>query len=1052
MLRRRVLAAIIIVIVLSSILAVWTVKERIWEKPKIERTIVVLADSEDYSSASKLIDYLKGTGSQVVRITRSDLDKYKSCKLAFVLGGPYSREGIYEVIKEVLTGEERRNVEVPGRRAAYLKEDVWSKGQQVVFYVGSDRSQTKEAWLQTFSPPKVDLSEISSKVYAFPLVESNTSSVKATGSTRLSSGNPHLAGSDDHECTPPSLYPRIKFGTGKVTDANGELPFDNFQDYVDVEVFNPVALTQNYKAFLANPKQWFIDHLREWATDQVDSIYRIEITCDCGATTYTVDLKELGNCFHEIDMSLRLEEYRDLIQGKRCPICGSQFRFRWPAVSLEGMLDNLRTELMGTGDFEDFLKNFAGLDEEYNEFPWGIPIGILKWTVPCASSGITPQPIVLVVPRCVGFFSEYKALHDFINNPLWDYTVYPPWTLKLASEGALTRHVANWRINWCLWNRPALSSGWCWNATVKQTGTAMQDEFSYYIQHMLVTYSEPQFRAEWGSWPIDISGVGVGVTWYRWCHNAIPILSVPLEVTFQGEVFDFEGWLIDGTTRKNNTAIAVWMDRPHEVIAKFAKRSDQTRPPYITDYWPPGVTGDVPVDTRVWFVFSKPMDHASTENAFSINPYVAGSFSWIDDWLLFFIPANNLAFSTTYTVTIGASATDQQGNALDLSMSVGNPNIFTTQAGPNLKLYTTVPIMPGARPTAKVGMDLPIVAIAKHYDDSPAERVDVSFDKTGVIGDFDHYPSTARTNKDGEAMITWIAGSVPGTATITASATIDNIPVQASLDITVTYGAWRLLQNTGFEDWVGEVIPRYWARDSEAEGLLCISTDSHSGRYSVELGGIMIISQIVEAQPNRFTDFGFWMKLLIHGPTPLQVNTELQWLDSSYNIINVQRFPANPDGTWRRYAIDTTWPGPFISPANTAYAKIVFKAELGEREETTILIDDVFFGQAIPLPPLSVDVWTNKGGQGLNMPDGSYYIGETVVISFSINVNATVRLTVIKPDGTTLTYGPESLAAGVYTITAGAGYPPGQRTVILEAWVGDQHASDTVVFTVLEGE
>lgn len=1071
MLRRRVLAAIIIVIILSSILVVWTVRERIWEKPDIRRTIVVLADSKDYSSASGLIDFFKAMDLQVIHVKASDLANYKSYGLIIILGGSYSEEGVWDIIWEVLTREEWEHVSASGNGATYLKKDVWAKGQQVVVYAGSNRDQTEEEWVQTLTPPPdINLTR-PTLIYTLPLRAGNSSLWTSMPAGLLSSVESiHLSQQDEeHECDSDSAGPRQKFGTGEVT---GVGPFDlypEFQDYVDIKIFNPACLTQDIDELMAAStsfsglKDWFVGpggRLETWIQDQLDSIYRIEITIEhaptCSryvegrqSTTYTVDLKELGNCFQSItDLSQRLSEYGNLIESLTCPECGGQITVRWPPISLEDSLDDLRAELTGTGDIEEFLENFLGTDEEVTQFPWGLIPPPFTWTVPCASAGITPPPVVWVLPKPVFFFlshAEGEAVRQSYGPTgpeLW-----MNMAVKDCQEGQLTRHASNWMLLAPhMFDIEQVSRAWCWQIEPEYVGASVHDTFRYFVQHTLVVYAS---QAIPGCDPILIDGVPVGYTPPKfppiipWGHSdSVHFSSVlpPSELIPLG--YEFEGWIVDGNQAGYNGVIPFQMNQPHEIVAVFRKAG--TEPPYVTMFGPDG--SDVPVTANIRVVFSKDMDPTSTEAAFSISPAVPGTFSWLSANTMLFTPSVSLAFSSTYAVRISTAAADTTGSHPRFDHNWD----FRTRRGPTLELLTRMPLIAGARPTAIVGEDLPIIARTYYSDGLPARLKDVDFDKSGVVSDFDRYPPTARTDDNGEATVCWIAGSNPGIATITALATVEGILVQDSLDITVIYGAWRLLQNNGFEDWVGDVIPRYWARDSEAEGLLAISTDSHFGHYSVELGGIMIISQIVEAQPNKFTDFGFWMKLSY--PTPLQVNTELQWLDSSYNIINVRSFPANPDGTWRRYAIDTTWPGPFISPANTAYAKIVFKAELGVTEMSTILIDDVFFGQAIPLPPLSVDVWTNKGGQGLNMPDGSYYVGETVVISFSINVNATVRLTVIKPDGTTLTYGPESFAAGVYPLTFQAGYPPGQRVVVLEAWVGDQHASDTVVFTVLEGE
>ncbi|MEM3489436.1 MAG: carboxypeptidase regulatory-like domain-containing protein [Nitrososphaerota archaeon] len=100
--------------------------------------------------------------------------------------------------------------------------------------------------------------------------------------------------------------------------------------------------------------------------------------------------------------------------------------------------------------------------------------------------------------------------------------------------------------------------------------------------------------------------------------------------------------------------------------------------------------------------------------------------------------------------------------------------------------------------------------------------------------------------------------------------------------------------------------------------------------------------------------------------------------------------------------------------------------------------------------PLSVDVWSNKGGQGHNVPDGSYQVGETVTIWYSVNKACTAKITITKPDGSQVIYGPGSVSAGTYSVTGTAAEPLGQREVLFEAWTETEYANDRTWFTVVQ--
>lgn len=85
--------------------------------------------------------------------------------------------------------------------------------------------------------------------------------------------------------------------------------------------------------------------------------------------------------------------------------------------------------------------------------------------------------------------------------------------------------------------------------------------------------------------------------------------------------------------------------------------------PNVVDYDP--VRGDeLPTDAPITVYFDSPMNHASAEAAFAIEPNVAGAFEWPDDSTLVFKPAANLEHAARYTVTVNTQAKSAAGLAL----------------------------------------------------------------------------------------------------------------------------------------------------------------------------------------------------------------------------------------------------------------------------------------------------------------------------------------------------------------------------------------------------
>jgi hypothetical protein len=98
-------------------------------------------------------------------------------------------------------------------------------------------------------------------------------------------------------------------------------------------------------------------------------------------------------------------------------------------------------------------------------------------------------------------------------------------------------------------------------------------------------------------------------------------------------------------------------------------RFTTTNPPIVHSVYPAdGATG-VSGDSITYAIFSKPMDKASTEAAFSLKRSsdgtpVSGIFGWYGPGVLIFKPDGDLEAATQYTATVSGTAKDQVGNTL----------------------------------------------------------------------------------------------------------------------------------------------------------------------------------------------------------------------------------------------------------------------------------------------------------------------------------------------------------------------------------------------------
>ncbi len=74
---------------------------------------------------------------------------------------------------------------------------------------------------------------------------------------------------------------------------------------------------------------------------------------------------------------------------------------------------------------------------------------------------------------------------------------------------------------------------------------------------------------------------------------------------------------------------------------------------------------EMAIDGVLELIFDRPMDRASVEAAFSLSPYVVGSFSWPDESTFRYQPNTPWSRDTAYKVALGTGATDRESLPLN---------------------------------------------------------------------------------------------------------------------------------------------------------------------------------------------------------------------------------------------------------------------------------------------------------------------------------------------------------------------------------------------------
>jgi len=110
-------------------------------------------------------------------------------------------------------------------------------------------------------------------------------------------------------------------------------------------------------------------------------------------------------------------------------------------------------------------------------------------------------------------------------------------------------------------------------------------------------------------------------------------------------------------------------------VHEFAASDDEIRPQVAANTPDDGAEVET-ILPSITVQFTEPMDSTSVYNALSLSPEVSTRYTWNEENSTVTIdPTENLAWQTTYRVTVGATAADRAGNTL------GTPHEFEFTVG-----------------------------------------------------------------------------------------------------------------------------------------------------------------------------------------------------------------------------------------------------------------------------------------------------------------------------------------------------------------------------------
>lgn len=176
--------------------------------------------------------------------------------------------------------------------------------------------------------------------------------------------------------------------------------------------------------------------------------------------------------------------------------------------------------------------------------------------------------------------------------------------------------------------------------------------------------------------------------------NATKVILLPENRVYTGDSYNDGYYLFDSLASGSHEIVyetdGYSADTVDVVLAKgevkFVDRVlESLLPPIVASSSPARNSQNVNALSSINISFTKAMDTASVESAFSITPSVGGSITWKDNFrTLCFTPSTHFGHLTNYNVTIGGSAKSVTGFFLDGNgdSTGGDPFTlsFTTEA------------------------------------------------------------------------------------------------------------------------------------------------------------------------------------------------------------------------------------------------------------------------------------------------------------------------------------------------------------------------------------
>ena len=128
------------------------------EKRAIADQLYIVASESTQKKSQTWYDFLEFKEIPFTLLLLDEFRDLKEEKYIVIMGGINELKDLRNLFKQVLTNNELEWLTQKGNGNMYLKSDIWTQGQKIIVFAGSDQSASikarevnKEEWFEMFS-------------------------------------------------------------------------------------------------------------------------------------------------------------------------------------------------------------------------------------------------------------------------------------------------------------------------------------------------------------------------------------------------------------------------------------------------------------------------------------------------------------------------------------------------------------------------------------------------------------------------------------------------------------------------------------------------------------------------------------------------------------------------------------------------------------------------------------------------------------------------------------------------------------------------------------